>query len=323
MLTSKRRLLKVLGAVPALAVPGVWAQRYPERAIRLVVPYAAGGGTDILARSVAGRASELLGQPVVIDNKGGAGGNIGADLVAKSAPDGYTLVMAANTIPINAAMQKLPFDPVLDFSPVAALAVAPMVLVVHPSVKAGSVAELIAQAKAAPGKLNYSNAGNGTPQHLSAALFSLMTGVDITHIVYKGAGPATADLVAGQTQVAFMTMAAVKQHIEAGKLKALAVAPAQRSKTMPQLPTVAEAGVPGYQVDLWFGVMAPARTPREIVSRLNAEFNRAVAAPEVGERLAALGYEAWTGAPELLGEQMRRDMVRYADIVRKGQIKPE
>jgi tripartite-type tricarboxylate transporter receptor subunit TctC len=231
--------------------------------------------------------------------------------------------MAANTIPINAAMQKLPFDPVLDFSPVAALAVAPMVLVVHPSVKAGSVAELIAQAKAAPGKLNYSNAGNGTPQHLSAALFSLMTGVDITHIVYKGAGPATADLVAGQTQVAFMTMAAVKQHIEAGKLKALAVAPAQRSKTMPQLPTVAEAGVPGYQVDLWFGVMAPARTPREIVSRLNAEFNRAVAAPEVGERLAALGYEAWTGAPELLGEQMRRDMVRYADIVRKGQIKPE
>lgn len=323
MLTSKRRLLKVLGAAPALAVPGVWAQRYPERAIRLVVPYAAGGGTDILARSVAGRASELLGQPVVIDNKGGAGGNIGADLVAKSAPDGYTLVMAANTIPINAAMQKLPFDPVLDFAPVAALAVAPMVLVVHPSVKAASVAELIAQAKAAPGKLNYSNAGNGTPQHLSAALFSLMTGVDITHIVYKGAGPATADLVAGQTQVAFMTMAAVKQHIEAGKLKALAVAPAQRSKTMPQLPTVAEAGVPGYQVDLWFGVMAPARTPREIVSRLNAEFNRAVAAPEVGERLAALGYEAWTGAPELLGEQMRRDMVRYADIVRKGQIKPE
>jgi tripartite-type tricarboxylate transporter receptor subunit TctC len=301
----------------------VWAQRYPERAIRLVVPYAAGGGTDILARSVAGRASELLGQPVVIDNKGGAGGNIGADLVAKAAPDGYTLVMAANTIPINAAMQKLPFDPVLDFAPVAALAVAPMVLVVHPSVKAGSVAELIAQAKAAPGKLNYSNAGNGTPQHLSAALFSLMTGVDITHIVYKGAGPATADLVAGQTQVAFMTMAAVKQHIEAGKLKALAVAPAQRSKTMPQLPTVAEAGVPGYQVDLWFGVMAPARTPREIVSRLNAEFNRAVAAPEVGERLAALGYEAWTGAPDLLGEQMRRDMVRYADIVRKGQIKPE
>ena len=323
MLISKRRLLRVLGAAPALAVPAVWAQRYPERAIRLVVPYAAGGGTDILARSVAGRASELLGQPVVIDNKGGAGGNIGADLVAKSAPDGYTLVMAANTIPINAAMQKLPFDPVLDFAPVAALAVAPMVLVVHPSVKAGSVAELIAQAKAAPGKLNYSNAGNGTPQHLSAALFSLMTGVDITHIVYKGAGPATADLVAGQTQVAFMTLAAVKQHIDAGKLKALAVATAQRSRTMPGLPTVAEAGLPGYQVNLWFGVMAPAKMPRELVARLNTEFNRALVAPEVGERLAALGYEAWMGAPEILGEQMKRDLIKYADIVKRGNIKLE
>ncbi len=323
MTLSRRNTLLALGAAPWLMPTGALAQRYPDRPIRLVVPYAAGGGTDILARAVAGRASELLGQSLVVDNKGGAGGNIGADIVAKAAPDGYTLLMAANTIPINAAMQKLPFDPVQDFVPVAPLAAAPMVLVVHPSVKANSVRELVAEAKAAPAKFNYSNAGNGTPQHLAAALFSMMSGADITHIVYKGAGPATADLVAGQTQVAFMTMAAVKQHIESGKLKALAVAPAQRSRTMPQLPTVAEAGVPGYQVDLWFGVMAPAKTPREVVARLNADINRAMAMPDVGERLATLGYEAWTGAPELLSEQMKRDLAKYADVVKRGNIKPE
>lgn len=317
---NRRQMALTLGLTPWLAQA---QPRYPERPIRLVVPYAAGGGTDILARTVAGKASELLGQSLVVDNKGGAGGNIGADIVAKAAPDGYTLLMAANTIPINAAMQKLPFDPVQDFVPVAALAVAPMVLVVHPSVRATSVRELVAEAKASPGKFNYSNAGNGTPQHLSAALFSLMTGADITHIVYKGAGPATADLVAGQTQVAFMTMAAVKPHIDAGKLKALAVATAQRSRTMPQLPTVAEAGVPGYQVDLWFGVMAPARTPREVVTRLNTDINRAMGSAEVGDRLATLGYEPWTGAPEILSEQMKRDLGKYADIVKRGNIKPE
>jgi len=231
---------------------------------------------------------------------------------------------ASGPLAINASLFKsLPYDPAKDLQPIVLVASVPLLLVVHQSLNVSSVKELVALLKANPGKFSYSSAGNGTPQHLSAALFSLMTGADITHIVYKGAGPATADLVAGQTQVAFMTMAAVKQHIEAGKLRALAVAPAQRSKTMPQLPTVAEAGVPGYQVDLWFGVMAPARTPREIVARLNAEFNRALGSPEVGERLAALGYEAWTGAPEILGEQMRRDLVKYAEIVKKGQIKPE
>lgn len=323
MSVSRRNIVVSLASAPWLGPSLAQAQRYPDKPIRLVVPYAAGGGTDILARTVAGRVSEFLGQSLVVDNKGGAGGNIGADIVAKAAPDGYTLLMGANTIPINAALQKLPFDPVQDFVPVAALAAAPMVLVVHPSVAANSVRELIAQAKAAPGKLNYSNPGNGTPQHLAAALFSIMAGADITHIVYKGAGPATADLVAGQTQVAFMTLAAVKQHIDAGKLKALAVATAQRSRTMPGLPTVAEAGLPGYQVDLWFGVMAPAKMPRDLVARLNTEFNRALVAPEVGERLATLGYEAWMGAPDILGEQMKRDLIKYADIVKRGNIKPE
>jgi len=323
MSVSRRNIVVSLASAPWLGPSLAQAQRYPDKPIRLVVPYAAGGGTDILARTVAGRVREFLGQSLGVDNKGGAGGTSGADIVAKAAPVGYTLLMGAITIPINAALQKLPFDPVQDFVPVAALAAAPMVLVVHPSVAANSVRELIAQAKAAPGKLNYSNPGNGTPQHLAAALFSIMAGADITHIVYKGAGPATADLVAGQTQVAFMTLAAVKQHIDAGKLKALAVATAQRSRTMPGLPTVAEAGLPGYQVDLWFGVMAPAKMPRDLVARLNTEFNRALVAPEVGERLATLGYEAWMGAPEILGEQMKRDLIKYADIVKRGNIKLE
>ena len=299
------------------------AQAYPDKPVRFIVPYAAGGGTDILARSIAPKVGEALGQQLVVENRAGAGGNIGADFVAKAPADGYTLLMGANTIPINAALQKLPFDPVADFTPVAMLAAAPMVLVVHPSVKAGSVRELIAEAKAAPGKLNYSNAGNGTPQHLSAALFSQMAGVEITHIVYKGGGPAVADLVAGHTQVAFQTMAAVKSYIDAGKLKALAVAPARRSQTMPDLPTIAEAGLPGYAVDLWYGVYAPARLAPAITAKLNAEFNRAVGAADTRERLKTLGYEGWTGTPDLLAEQMKRDLPKYAEIVKKGNIKGE
>ena len=322
------RLFKILaqvacGATIVLAAPPTWAQRYPEKPLRYVVPYAAGGGTDILARSIAPKLSEALGQPVVVENRAGAGGNIGAEVVAKAAPDGYTILMGANTMPINASLQKLPFDLLADFSPIAMLASAPMVLVVHPSVKSSSVRELIAEARSAPGKFNYSNAGNGTPQHLAAALFSQMTGIDVTHIVYKGGGPAVSDLVGGQTQVAFLTMAAVKAHITAGKLKALAVAPARRSQTMPELPTVAEAGVPGYEMDLWYGVYAPAHVARDIVAKLNAEFNRAMAAPDIKERLSALGYEAWTGQPEMLAEQTRRDLARYAEVVKKGNIRAE
>ncbi len=313
----------VCGAAIALVALPAWAQRYPDKPLRYIVPYAPGGGTDILARSLAPKLSEALGQPVVIENRAGAGGNIGADVVAKAAPDGYTILMGANTMPINASLQKLPFDLLADFSPIAMLASAPMVLVVHPSVKSNSVKELIAEAKAAPGKLNYSNAGNGTPQHLAAALFSQMAGIEITHIVYKGGGPAVSDLVGGQTQVAFLTMASVKAHITAGKLKALAVAPARRSQTIPELPTVAEAGVAGYEMDLWYGVYAPAHVSRDVVARLNAEFNRAMAAPDIKERLSTLGYEAWTGRPELLAEQTRRDLAKYAEVVKKGNIKAE
>ena len=299
------------------------AQEFPNRPVRLVVPWPPGGNVDITARTLQPAFAEALGQQVVVENRAGAGGNIGADMAAKAAPDGYTILMGANTIPINANLQKLPFDLLADFSPVAMLASAPMVLVVHPSVRSSTVKELIAEAKATPGKFNYSNAGNGTPQHLAAALFSQMAGIDITHIVYKGGGPAVSDLVGGQTQVAFLTMAAVKAHIAAGKLKALAVAPARRSQTMPELPTVSEAGLPGYEMDLWYGVYAPANVGRDVIARLNLEFNRAMSAPDIKERLSTLGYEAWIGGPELLAEQTRRDLAKYADVVKKGNIRAE
>ena len=317
------RVLVPLALVFASAQPALAQSRYPDRPIRFVVPYAPGGGTDILARTIAPRLTAALGQTVVVENRPGAGGNIGADLVAKSAPDGYTLLLGANTMPINASLQKLPFDLLADFTAVGMMASAPMALVVHPSVDAQSVQALIALARSAPGRLNYSNPGSGTPQHLAAALFSQMTGADITHIVYKGGGPAINDLVGGQTQVAFLTLASVKQHIEGGRLRALAVAPASRSSAMPELPTVAEAGVPGYAVDLWYGVLGPARVPAEIVEMLNRTINQQMQSAEVQERMKSLGFQTWTGAPALLGEQLRSDLARYAEIVRRGNIRPE
>ena len=299
------------------------AQPYPARAVRLIVPYAPGGGTDILARALAPRVSEALGQSLVVENRPGAGGNIGADAVAKAAPDGYTLVMAANTIAINAGLGKLPFDPIKDFAPVTMLASAPMLLVVHPGVTAKSTAELIALARANPARLNFSNPGNGTPQHLAEELFNRMAGIEIQHVVYKGGGPALLDLVAGTTQAAVLTMASVKPFVQNGKLRVLAVATAKRSQAMPEVPTIAESGVPGYEADLWYGIMAPAGTAREVVQRLNEAFARALTAPEVQERLGALGFEAAPGTPERLGEIHRNDVAKYGKLIREAGIKGE
>ncbi|MFN0161315.1 MAG: tripartite tricarboxylate transporter substrate binding protein [Burkholderiales bacterium] len=291
--------------------------------MRLIVPYAPGGGTDILARALGPRVSEALGQSLLIENRAGAGGNIGADAVAKSAPDGYTLLMGANTIAINAGLAKLPFDAVADFAPVGMLATAPMLLLVHPSVNARTTGEFIALARATPGKLNFSNSGNGTPQHLAMELFNRMAGVDIQHIVYKGGGPALTDLVAGTTQAAILTMAAARPFVQNGKLRALAVATARRSRAMPEVPTIAETGVPGYEADLWYGVLAPTGVPREVVARLNDAFNKALAAPDVLERLTGQGFETAPGTPERLGEIHRNDVARYGKLIRDAGIKGE
>ncbi len=307
---------------PTLSTAQSAAPKFPDKAVRFIVPFPPGGGNDILARLIAPKMGESLGQPVVIDNRAGAGGNIGADLAAKSPPDGYTIVIASNQVTMNPALYaKLPFDIEKDFTPVALAASVPMVLAVHPSIAANNVRELIALAKANPGKLNYSTPGAGTPQHIAFEVFNHAAGVAITHVPYKGTGPAIADLIAGQVQAAFGTMASLEQHVKAGKLRALAVATPRRSNAMPNVPTVAEAGLPGFDVSLWYSILAPAGTPAPIVARLSAEVAKALAAPDVRERLAVQGFEVSYLGPEQMGDLMKRDIARWTKSLREFGIK--
>jgi tripartite-type tricarboxylate transporter receptor subunit TctC len=300
------------------------AQKFPEKPIRFIVPFPPGGGNDILARMLAPKIAESLGQPVVIDNRAGAGGNIGTDLAAKSPPDGYTIVIASNQVTMNPALySRLPFDIEKDFAPVALAASVPMVLVVHPSVAATSVRELIALAKASPGKLNHSTPGAGTPQHIAFEVFNHAAGINITHVPYKGTGPAVADLIAGQVQAAFGTMASIEQHVKAGKLRAIAVATPRRSVAMPNVPTLAESGLPGFDVSLWYSILAPAGTPAPILARLSAEIAKALAAPDVRERLTAQGFEISYLNPEQMNDLMKRDIARWGKSLREIGLKLE
>ncbi len=314
----------VLLAAAVIVIGQAQAQSYPVKPIRFVIPFPPGGGTDILGRALAPKVSEGLGQQVVVENRGGAGGNIGSEHVAKAAPDGYTLLLGANTLAINATLyQKLGFDPIKDFASVTMLALGPMVLVAHPGVPAKNVQELIALAKRDASKLNFSSPGNGTPHHIAGELFNRMAGVSITHIPYKGGGPALADVLAGQTQLSMLTMGTVKPHIEAGKLVALGLASGRRSQVAPAIPTIAESGVPGYAAELWYGVFAPKGTPREIVQRLHAEFNKAIATPDVKERVLGQGFEIWTSTPDELEKILASDFDKYARVIREGNIRAE
>jgi tripartite-type tricarboxylate transporter receptor subunit TctC len=310
----RNAVLVLAAAMAALAVPAAHAQqKFPEKPIRFIVPFPPGGGNDILARAMAPKLGDALGQPVVIDNKGGAGGNLGTDLAAKAPADGYTIVIASNQVTMNPYLYtaKLPFDIEKDFAPVALAASVPMVLVVHPSVPAQNVKELIAVAKRDAGKLNYSTPGAGTPQHIAFEVFNHAAGVKVTHVPYKGTGPAIADLIGGQVQSAFGTMASVEPHIKAGKLRALAVATPKRSQAMPDVPTVAEAGLPGFDVSLWYSILAPAGTPRPIVARLSAEVEKALNAPDNRQRLAQQGFEVSYLNPDEMTQLMKRDLGRW------------
>ncbi len=315
----------VLAAACASLAPGQsLAQKFPEKPIRFIVPFPPGGGNDILARLIAPKMGESLGQPVVIDNRAGAGGNIGTDLAAKSPPDGYTIVIASNQVTMNPALYaKLPFDIEKDFAPVALAASVPMVLAVHPSVPANNVRDLIALAKANPGKYNYSTPGSGTPQHIAYEVFNHAAGTKITHVPYKGTGPAIADLIAGQVQMAFGTMASVDQHIKAGKLRALAVATPKRSQAMPNVPTVAESALGGFDVSLWYSILAPAGTPAPILARLSAEVAKALAAPDVRDRLVSQGFEISYLPPEQMNALMKSDIARWGKSLREIGLKLE
>ena len=305
--------------VPSLAL----AQAYPSKPIRFVVPYPAGGPLDTVARLLAQKVSEGVGQPVVVDNKPGAGGNIGADIVAKSPADGYTILMGAvATHAINPTLYAaIPYDPVRDFAPITQVASTPNVLVVNPSVPATSVRDFIAYAKANPGKLNFGSGSTGSAGHLAGELFKAMAGVEMTHVPYKGAAPAMNDLVGGQIQLMFDNLASSLGQVKAGRIKAIAVTTAKRTPLAPDLPTVAESGLPGFDISTWFGVFAPANTPREARDLLHVQFTRALAAPDVREKMLALGAEPVGSRPEEFAAYIKAEADKYARVIKASGAK--
>jgi tripartite-type tricarboxylate transporter receptor subunit TctC len=294
------------------------AQPYPSKPIRFVVPYPAGGPLDIVARLLGQKIAESTKQPVVVDNKPGAGGNIGADAVAKAPPDGYTILMGAvATHAINPSLYaSMPYDAARDFIPVTQVASTPNVLVVNPGVPARDVREFIAYARANPGKLNFGSGSTGSAGHLAGELFRTMAGIEMTHVPYKGAAPAMNDLQGGQIQLMFDNLASSMGHVRAGRIRALAVTTAKRSALAPELPTIAESGLPGFDISTWFGIFVPSGTPHEVVDRLHAQFIRALAAPDVRERMLALGAEPVGNSPEEFSAYIRAEADKYARVVK-------
>ena len=307
-------LLAALGATPCAA----FAQAYPTKAVRLIVPFPPGGAVDILGRAIATRLTEQLGQQVVIENRAGAGGALGGEMAAKAAADGYTLLMGSTTtMSINQYLYtKLPYDPARDFVPVTLVAFVPHVLVAGPAAPAQTLRDFIAYAKANPGKVNYASAGNGTPHHIAGEMFKQMAGIDMVHVPYTGTGPALTDLVGVQVSFMSVEILAAMPMVSAGKLHALGIATAQRNPGAPNLPTVAEAGLPGFEVTSWYGVLAPAGTPREVTARLSAEIARIVASADFRERLAALGATPVGNSPDEFGIFMRRESAKWEKAVK-------
>jgi len=307
----------------ALAAAPASAQTYPAsgKPIKIVVPTAAGGGNDAMARIVAQKLNEKLKWTVIVDNKAGGGGAIAAESVAKSAPDGYTIMFGyIATHGINPAVSKLSYDPIKDFEPIAQVAEAQGVLIVHPSVKAKNVAELIALAKAKPGGLTYASAGNGTAPHIAGELFKQMTGTDILHVPYKGSAPAVTDTMGGTTQMMFPSLVAASGFIKSGKVRALAVTGKKRSPLYPDLPTVDESGVKGFEVVQWYGFFAPAKTPKEIVNKLNSEIVAVLRDPDVTRKLAEQGADVVTGSPEQLGKLVQSEVAKWSKLVKEAKI---
>jgi len=299
------------------------AQAWPSKPIKYIVPFAPGGTTDILGRTIADKLSIALGQPVVIENKPGAGGGLGAEFVAKAAPDGYTIMGGTiSTHAINASLYKdLPYDPVKNFVPITLIARVPNMLVINPNVPAKNVQELVALLKANPGKYTFASSGNGTSQHLSGELFKIQAGVDMQHIPYKGSPPALQDVMGGQVTMTFDNITTAWPLAKDGKLRAVAVTTAKRSSIAPEVPTLAEAGLPGYEIGSWQGVFAPAGTPPEIVKRLNAEIVKIINSPDVQQRLSTLGAEPAPNTPEEFAAMVKLEVVKWADVVKKSGAK--
>jgi tripartite-type tricarboxylate transporter receptor subunit TctC len=318
---NARQFLAIVGLL--FAASWVAAQSYPAKPIRIIVPFPAGGIADLFGRVIGQKFSEAWGQPVVVDNRPGAGGNIGAEIVAKSPPDGYTLVTGSiGTHAVNVSLfSKLPYDPIRDFAPVSLIMEAEGLLVVHPSVPARSVKDLIALARSRPGQLSYASAGHGTAAHLAGELFKSMAKVDMVHVPYKGNVPAITDLIAGQTSLLFATMPTVLPQVQAGRLRALAVTSSARSPAAPQLPTIAEAALPGYSVTNWIGIFAPAGTPREVVLKLNGEIVRTMQAPDIQKRLLNEGAKFTPWSPDQFASFVNAELAKWAKVVKEAGIR--
>ena len=311
-------LVTALLAVPALAqsLPNAW----PSKPIRLINPFPPGGGATIIGRLMAQELTERLGQSVVFDNRGGAGGIIGMEIAARATPDGYTFTMAtASTVTIHPLLSKTPFDPIKDFSPVSHVSNVPLLLVIHPSVTAKSTKEFLALLKSQPGKLNFASSGKGTISHLAGELFKHNTGVNMVHVPFRGGGPALVDVLGGQVQVNFANILSSLPHVKGGRLRGLAVTSSKRSSAIPELPTVAES-LAGYEVVQWNGMLAPARVPQAIIARLNSEIERILALPEMKSRLAADGADAVGGSPEKFGAFIRADIDKWARVIKAAKV---
>ncbi len=318
-------MLQLLFLLCAGLAAGAVAQSYPHKPIRLISPYAAGGGSDTLARIIGHRLTESWGQPAVIENRTGAAGSVGAEAAARATPDGYTLFVTPNAVlTINPHLYpKLGYDPVRDFAPITVAANSPYLLVVHQAIPAANVRELIAHARAKPGLLNYSSSGNGSSTHLAGVLFAGLAGIDIVHVPYKGAAPAIVDLLGGHIQMRFSSVVPVLPHVRTGKLRALGISSAKRYGPLPDMPTIQEAGLPGFVVESWYAVLAPAGTPRAIVARLNAEIVRHLRDENTRSRMAADGAEVIGSTPEELAAWIRNDLARWAKPVRDSGVRVE
>ncbi len=314
-------LRSAIFAVLALAAGLAQSQQYPTKPVRIIAPFAPGGGTDFIARLIAQKLTERLGQQVIVENKPGAGGNLGAEFAVKSAPDGYTLLLVAGSYTVNPSLYKLSFDPVSDITPLIQLSQGPFVVAVHPSVPANNLKELIELARRQPDKLSYASAGSGSITHLASELFLDMAKIKVVHIPYKGTGPALNDTIAGSTQLIFGSVSTTLQFIKSGRLRGLAVTTPRRISALPDLPTVAEAGVPGYEVVLWHGLVAPKGVPRPIVDRLNREANEVLKAKDMGDLLATDGVAPAGGTPEQFRAVIKADIGRWRGVVKQANIK--
>ena len=318
------KTLRTLLAAALLATPlALHAQAWPNKQIRIIVPFTPGGFNDTLGRILAQELPRTLGQPVIVENKPGGGTVIGTEMAAKTPPDGYTLFVAALPFAVIQSLYKTPFDVTRDFAPITLAGVSDNMLVAHPAFPVNSVQDLIKLAKAKPGSINYGSSGAGTSVHLSMELFKSMTGTQMTHIAYKGSAPVVTDLIGGQVDVMFDNIPNVIQHVRAGRMKALAVSGAKRVASAPDVPTVIESGVPGYDVSVWFGVLAPAGTPRDIVMRLNSDIVRIIATPDVTDKFLKQGVEPRTGTPEQFGDLLKSEVPRWAKVIKDAGIKAD